>query len=98
MNVFKTNPGLEEEHLISEENFTKFTGRKEPYIERTENGDKYYAVCPECDNPIIIVGMFYTLKPYGRHHKGSIRGLAEYNEKDYLNCSYSMTGWKRRKK
>jgi len=100
MDVFKTKPGLREEYPISEENFTKVTKRKEPYIKQTEKEDKYYAVCPECDNPIIIVGLLKKTKesgrkPYGRHHKGSILGLAEYNERDYRNCSYSMPRWKK---
>lgn len=61
-----------------------------------------YAVCPLCDNPIQLVGLFKeTLeagrKPYGRHHKGSISTLAEYSEDHYFSCPYSNPSWSKQK-
>ncbi len=76
--------------------------KTKPQIEKiySISDNNYYAVCPECDNPIQIIGLFKNTveagkKPYGRHNKGSIPNLAKYCEDDYLMCSYSKTIWKK---
>ena len=53
----------------------------------------YKAVCPACDNPIQIIGLFkreeeVKRKPYGRHTTIDLPGLTVYSEEDYLNCPY----------
>lgn len=58
----------------------------------------YYAVCPECENPIQLIGLFKDTKeakrrPYGRHHGASIPNLAEYDEQDYIDCRLSDPNW-----
>ncbi|MCS5465580.1 hypothetical protein NWO25_19660 [Enterococcus lactis] len=63
--------------------------------------DSYYAICPECDNPIQIIGLYKETqesgrKPYGKHHKGTIPYLAKYSEEDYLECPFSNSKWKKR--
>ena len=98
MDVFKITPGYQEIHKISEATFTEETKLVPPYKE----GNSYRAVCPECDNPIILVGLFKPTpesgrKPYGRHHKGSISELAVYREDEYENCIYANPSWKKSK-
>lgn len=95
MDVFKTKPGISESIPINEENFTEKTKKQEPYYITKGNGKiSCRAVCPLCDNPIQIIGLYKkeeesTIKPYGRHHKGDVKGLARYDQTSYENCPYS---------
>lgn len=98
MDLFKTTVGVSKVTTINAKNYELATGKKEPYRQDKNDKISYYAVCPECDNPIQVVGIFKDTieskrKPYGRHHKGSIPALAVYNEEDYLDCSYSNPNW-----
>lgn len=102
MKYFKTLPGLHEKIEINEENFIKHTHKAKPYYHYNENADRCYAVCPACDNPIQIIGLFHKAddvnertRIYGRHHLGDIDGLAKYDEIAYYNCPYSNPNQRR---
>lgn len=103
MNVFKVTTGLHPQYPINEENFTRETGRKSPFVQEMGNGKKsYYAVCPNCDNPIQIIGLFKDTpeagrKPYGKHHKGDVPALARYSEQRYLGCPFSNPAWRKKR-
>ena len=93
MDTFKTRPGSSEELLITEENFTNKTKKQFPYVMKENGKNVYKAICPACDNPIRIVGLYkreedVKRKPYGRHTPSDLPGLTVYNEEDYLNCPY----------
>lgn len=49
-----------------------------------------FAVCPNCDNPIQIIGLYKKLqntdKPYGKHYGNSVKGLASYDAEAYEYC------------
>ena len=62
MDTFKTKPGIPEEILITEENFANETGRQFPYAMKKNEKITYKAVCPACDNPIQIIGLFKEKK------------------------------------
>ncbi|KAA8816107.1 hypothetical protein CSQ85_11820 [Bifidobacterium rousetti] len=55
----------------------------------------YHATCPVYDNPILLVGLFkseqesHGRKPYGRHYRGDVDGLAVYDELAYQHCPYA---------
>jgi hypothetical protein len=101
MDCFKLKPGAGRIFPITQKEYLRRTRKETPYcIQDEKGGNHFYAVCPECDNPIQIVGLFQDTaeagrKPYGRHHKGSLPGLAEYSEEDYYDCSYSDPRWKK---
>ncbi|MEM5767941.1 MAG: hypothetical protein AAGU32_06590 [Bacillota bacterium] len=101
MDCFKLKPGIERIFPVDQTEYLLQTQKKAPYcVPKVKGGNHFYAVCPECENPIQIVGLFLDTaeagrKPYGRHHKGSLPGLAEYNEEDYYDCSYSNPKWKK---
>ncbi len=100
MDSFKLKPGKNKVYSISEKLFSEVTGDEKPYCAKRGAQDSYYAVCPECDNPIQIVGLYKSTiesgkKPYGRHYKGTIPHLAEYCEEDYELCDYANPEWKR---
>ena len=93
MEVFKTKDSKSKFIPINESNFEAATYQMPPYC--INNGEKrsYHAICPVCDNPITIVGLYKKedsdRKPYGKHHKGTIPKLAVYDEEAYLNCPFS---------
>lgn len=103
MDIFKTKPGVSRVIKINEKNFTEATKQEPPYsIDNKRGGLSHYAVCPECDNPIQIIGLFKNTpesgrKPYGKHHPNSIPDLAEYNADDYEDCIYSNPKWRKDK-
>lgn len=95
MDVLKTRPGIHESISINEKNFTEKTKKQKPYyIRKEKNKIRCHAVCPLCDNPIQIIGLYKKeeeskVRPYGRHYKGNIYGLARYDQISYENCPYS---------
>lgn len=92
MDVFKAWPGRAESIVISQESYMGCTGGVAPWRRDGDTGPSYYAVCPLCDNPIQIVGLFRrqeesrARRPYGRHHRGDVPGLCRYDEDAYLHC------------
>lgn len=58
MDVFKAWPGRAESIVISQESYMGCTGGVAPWRRDGDKGPSYYAVCPLCDNPIQIVGLF----------------------------------------
>ena len=80
MDVFKAWPGRAESIVISQESYMGCTGGVAPWRRDGDTGPSYYAVCPLCDNPIQIVGLFRrqeesrARRPYGRHHPGRRAG------------------------
>lgn len=101
MDIFKIKTGVGKIYRVSQECFQNVTGKKSPYAVKSKDGsDSYYAVCPECDNPIQLFGLFKDTveggqKPHGRHHGKSVPHLAEYDRDDYLDCSYANVNWTR---
>lgn len=100
MDSFKMKVGFNSSYRITPTNYEQYTKKRPPYVQKVNGSDSYYAVCPECDNPIQIVGLYKETiesgkKPYGRHNKGSIQYLADYSEEDYLFCPYSNSNWKK---
>ncbi|MHA6973678.1 hypothetical protein [Levilactobacillus brevis] len=94
MDIFKAKTGSAPVYEISKENYERCSKRRTKYVNRPGEKEAYYGVCPACDNPIQLIGLYRVAdgsnrRPYGRHNKGSIKGLANYSEIDYLNCPYS---------
>lgn len=95
MDVFKTKPGIPESLRISEENFTNATKKQKPYYAEGRHGRnaRCFAVCPLCDNPIQIIGLYKAHEegrnPYGRHYPKDILDLADYDEEAYYGCYYA---------
>lgn len=100
MDSFKTKVGFSKVYRITPANYEKQTKKRRPYVLEREGRDSYYAVCPECDNPIQIIGLYKETresgrKPYDKHHKGTIPYLAKYSEEDHLECPFSNSKWKK---
>lgn len=97
MRNFKLKTGINPIHTIEQEIFERETFQKDPYYGlNAKNEPVQFAVCPGCDNPIEIIGLYKRLKntdhPYGKHYPHSVYGLAKYNEQSYIYCPYSRKG------
>lgn len=94
MHSFKAQTGAAPIYEISKNNFERVTEQKSPYYVYNEKNELVqFAVCPICDNPIEIIGLYKRLKntehPYGKHFPKSLSGLAEYNQQAYDFCPYA---------
>lgn len=94
MHSFKARTGTSLIYEINKNNFERVTEQKSPYYVHNEKNELVqFAVCPICDNPIEIIGLYKRLKntdlPYGKHCPKSISGLAEYNQQAYDFCPYA---------
>ena len=109
MFAFKTRTGLGEVFEINAVNFMKTTGGREPYKSvRGDGRNVYYAVCPACDNSIVLIGLYRNergmdrpRRPFGRHCGHDVPGLAEYDGDAYRACRYADPGhrvnsWRKR--
>lgn len=91
MDVFKTHVGEGKALMINEENFYLATRERKPYVVDSGGVKSFYAVCPECDNPIQLIGLLRRQqdslphRPYGRHIGHDVPGVAVYDEDAYLS-------------
>ncbi len=67
--------------VISREAVEADTMKKEPWYPKSNDGEgSQFAICPACDNPIQLIGLYHlpanVSAPYGRHIGHSIAKLA----------------------
>ena len=75
--------------MLEREIYLNETSRKYPYFYDCGDKIRHYAVCPACNNPIQIIGLFrkHTESPlYAKHIPKTIPDLAEYRQEAYENC------------
>lgn len=94
MNVFRTTTSKTLDLTI--ENFEDATNKMPPYYQTDKKGTKkYYAICPVCKNPVIVVNLYKPdyiddlknrVSLHARHCGKSIAGIANYNAINYHNC------------
>lgn len=76
---------------VSKDVFVEVTKEKSPYLKYGANGKEAYAICPLCENPVKLLGVYAELKkqrPHARHYPGDILGLANFDRIKYSNCPY----------
>ncbi|MEN1557917.1 hypothetical protein AAIH45_35640, partial [Pseudomonas aeruginosa] len=65
MDVYKLKPEETDERPIERERFEEETRRQEPWFSTSENGTEgHFAVCPACDNPVQIIGLYHLPAQY----------------------------------
>lgn len=95
MDVYKTRVDQTTSTKITVANFERDTLQNAPYYQPGSSGGamSHFAVCPACDNPIQIIGLYkkleHTPNPYGRHHPRAVADLAKYDQVSYEFCPYS---------
>ncbi|MCF8482181.1 MAG: hypothetical protein K9H25_17290 [Rhodospirillum sp.] len=99
MHDFKLKAGSPVVKEITKRTFEQDTGRRAPWYqvnERSSGPEKgrrsQYAVCPLCDNPIQIIGLYHRPKntdhPYGRHSGKPIPGFDHFDVEELRECPY----------
>lgn len=94
MRNFKLQTGSCPVYTISKDEFETQTRKHDLYYRLNSNGEPVqYAVCPGCDNPIRLIGLYKKLqntdRPYGKHHMRDVEDLAAYNQQAYTYCPYA---------
>ena len=96
MKVFKTKASNDTYSIsLTEENYQEATKLLPPYVQECS----YFAVCPECNNPVQIVGLFCEnrdVELFAKHLSSKnikLEKIAIYNENNKKNCKY-FTGRK----
>lgn len=66
-------------------------GNNPGYIQVVNGEKKHLALCPRCNNPVAILGIYKKIDvaPHARHAKGmSIPDVVQYDEYKFLHCPY----------
>lgn len=97
MKIFKLHTGNEEARNLTRDNYKEAMlelPREErgDYSEPTKNGRRYFAVCPACDNPTQIIGLYTKSDnvklPYAKHYNRDSK-VAKHNEQAYQFCPFA---------
>lgn len=93
MRIFKLTVNTKKFFELTVENYEQMTHKKAPYYDLDGDKTRYYAVCPSCDNPIQIYKLYDDITRgqglHARHLAKSVKRLAKYNQKSYLECDLS---------
>lgn len=93
---FKARVGESPVHEMTHENVESLLGRRWPWFRRGQyrDDDRHYAVCPYCDNPIQLKGVYRrgtdSPRPYGSHIGTPIDGFPYFDEIDLEFCPYRL--------
>lgn len=66
-------------------------GNNPGYIQVVNGETKHLALCPRCNNPVAILGIYKKIDvaPHARHAKGiNIPNVVQYDEYKFQNCPY----------
>lgn len=99
MKYFKLKQGLENSTYLTAENYEiklKELPREEQkkYSENKEDnsGKRYFAICPACDNPTQIIGLYSksdNIKlPYAKRYNRDTK-IAKHDERAYTYCPFA---------
>lgn len=93
MNVYKLRPEDQGSTPIDRDTFEAATRCREPWYQPGTSGkDSHFAVCPACDNPIQLIGLYElpanVTRPFGKHTTTGVEGLAPIDHEEKDNCPY----------
>ncbi|MEZ6855077.1 hypothetical protein [Halodesulfovibrio aestuarii] len=90
MKYFKPAISETKFYPISREQFEILTKRTAPHVQTKGGRNMQFAVCPSCNNPIQLIGLYKPLpdkkRPYGKHYHKSIPDLADFKKENYETC------------
>ncbi|OSK14544.1 hypothetical protein EAMG_05324 [Escherichia coli M056] len=90
MNIFSLVDSPDTPIHLTTENYEKKTLKTYPYVQNINEKTKYFALCPQCKNPVSLVNPFYKESEsglfYAKHEKHDVPGIASYNEEKYHSC------------
>ena len=90
---FTTNyePALSFSNKDFKEKYEEKAGNNPGYAQKINGETKHLAVCPRCNNPVVILGVYkqISVTPHARHVRDiDIPNVAKYNEYKLLRCPY----------
>ena len=79
--------------VTTKQDFESITGGKSPYVIESKSGKKGFAICPACENPVQIIGIYKkikneSIKPYAKHYNRDA-AISKHNEYTYKFCPYA---------
>ena len=96
MKVFKLRPEEDDCIALTDINYRRATSSDAPWVVSKNGKPAHYAVCPECSNPIIVIGLDADnrqdkngkpLSLHARHCAGDVAPVvAHYHQDAYDNC------------
>lgn len=94
MHQYKLTKGSYQYKTVTTENYILDTNLKYPFKQEIDGKQGYFALCPDCENPIRLVNLFPSqadkstrnITPHGRHSNKSIPGLASLNIEARNDC------------
>lgn len=94
MNVYKLSVQAQGYFLIEKDGYEQRTARRPPWYKTSDDGEpRYFAVCPACNNPIQIIGLYKlpanVTRPYAKHYGKPVPGVGIYDREAYEWCPYS---------
>lgn len=93
---FKVSAGNKPSFAITKDNIEELLGRRLPWFRQGKfrEDDRHFAVCPYCDNPIQLKGVYKRQKnsprPYGSHTGNPVDGF-HFDAIDLEFCPYKLT-------
>lgn len=93
---FKVSVEDTEIHPINRETIEYLLAGRFPWFQRNNHrsGDQYFAICPWCNNPIQLKGLYRkqgnSPHPYGSHAGKPVAGFPHFNTTDLTYCPYRL--------
>lgn len=94
MKIFKNDRPIE----LNVKNYENMTRKTDPYYREDKREIKYYAICPACHNPVILVNLYVDktideskrrMTLHAKHCKYDVPNLANYDQEAYFNCPFA---------
>jgi len=98
MREFRLQANSEMRFNLTRESFESQTRKRRPWFEPAHGQaeDVCHAVCPECRNPIRIIGLYVPLpngqSAYGRHTGMQQKGFPFFDAESFALCPYVRKG------
>lgn len=87
----KLHKGHSQIFPVSPRTYLEATKETYPYVQEDRNGKVAFAICPLCENPVKLLGIYAKLpkqNPHVRHYKSDVSDLADFYEYSYKKCPY----------
>lgn len=98
MKIIKLKPEDNEHFKLTVAQYENKTHKAYPYFQQHGKDIKHYAICPACNNPVIIINLYVDkrldenankMPLHARHIREDIDGIAKYNQENYDDCPFS---------
>lgn len=94
MNIYKLDVTERNWWSLDKDDYEQRTARRPPWYKVSDEGKPlYFAVCPACNNPIQITGLYKLpsniTAPYAKHYSKPVPRVGIYDRDAYNWCPYS---------